>query len=85
MYFPDFRINGKDLVEIKGDDQFDKNGKMIDKLDRTKDSVAYAKYKCMIFNNVKIIKYEEMKPYLKYIWQKYGKKYLKQFKRQNRV
>ena len=41
---------------------------MIDKLDRTKDSVAYAKYKCMVFNNVKIIKYEEMKPYLKYIY-----------------
>lgn len=71
-------------MEIKGDDQFDKNtGKMIDKLDESKNDVARAKYECMVFNNVKIMKYNEIKPYLKYIRQKYGKKYLNQFKKQN--
>lgn len=43
-------------------------------------SKDYAKYECMIKNNVKIISDEEIKPILDYINEKYGKNYLKQFK-----
>ena len=81
-YFPDFRIYGNQLVEIKGDDQFDKTtGKMIDKLDKSKNYIAEAKHQCMIMNNVIIIRNDGMQKYLDYIKQAYGKGYLKQFKK----
>lgn len=79
-YFPDFRINGDTFIELKGDDQFDANGKMIDKLDPSKNYIAEAKQQCMIDNNVKVLKFAEMKPYFEYIEAKYGKSYLKSFK-----
>ena len=40
-----------------------------------------AKHQCMIKNNVKILTSIDMKPILKYIKDKYGKDYLKSFKR----
>ena len=79
-YFPDFILNNNQYIEIKGDDQFDKNGKMIDKLDHSKDYIAEAKHQCMISNNITIFKYDEVKKYLDYITENYGKSYLKQFK-----
>ena len=38
------------------------------------------KYKCMINNNVKILKKNEIRNILYYIKKKYGKNYLKNFK-----
>ena len=78
-YFPDFKVNDQ-LIEIKGDDQFDKDGNLIDKLNHKKNYICKAKQMCMIQNNVKILTYKEIKPYLIYIDNQYGKKYLKQFK-----
>lgn len=46
-------------------------------MENTKDN---EKYKLMIKNHVKLIKNEDIIPYLKYIDEKYGKDYLKQFK-----
>ena len=84
-YFPDFKINRNLLVEIKGDDQFDKKtGKMIDKLDPSKNYIAEAKYECMIANNVMIIKSDGIKKYIDYVEQTYGKGYLKQFKKKSK-
>lgn len=81
-YFPDFRTNGSTYIEIKGDDQFDKKtGKMIDKLDPSKNYIAEAKHDCMIANGVAIIKSDGIKKYLDYVEQKYGKGYLMQFKK----
>ena len=79
-YFPDFELNGQ-LIEIKGDDQFDENGKMINKSNHAKDYIAEAKYQCMLKNNVKILKGNDIKKYLDYIGQKYGKEYLRSFKK----
>ena len=53
---------------------------MIDKLDDKKNYIAEAKHRCMLENNVKIIKLNEIKQYLDYIDKTYGKKYLKQLK-----
>lgn len=50
IYEVDFLVDGK-LIEIKGDNQFDKNGNPIYKGESWKD-----KYDCMIKNNVEIIK-----------------------------
>lgn len=67
-YFPDFRIHGNQLVEIKGDDQFDKaTGKMVDKLDESKNYIAEAKHQCMVGNNVVMLKAKEMKKYIDYV------------------
>ena len=70
-YFPDFLIN-EQYVEIKGKHLLEWM-----KIPNTKD---YAKYECMIKNNVKIISDEEIKPILDYINEKYGKDYIKQFR-----
>lgn len=80
QYFPDFQTTDNQFIEIKGDDQFNEDGQMIDKLDDKKNYIAEAKHRCMLENNVKIIKLNEIKQYLDYIDKTYGKKYLKQFK-----
>lgn len=92
-YFPDFKINNK-LVEIKGDQFFDKAGNMKcpfrykswsnEKYKEICNRYA-AKYKCMIDNNVQILRTADYKQYLDYVAQKYGKNYLIQFKVSNTV
>ena len=37
---------------------------MIDKLDESRNYIAEAKYKCMIDNNVLILKHDDIKPYI---------------------
>ncbi len=76
LYYPDFLIN-EQYIEIKGKQFFNEKHELINPYNNTKD---YAKYECMIKNNVKIISDEEIKPILDYINKKYGKNYLKQFK-----
>lgn len=78
-YLPDFRIDGK-LVEVKGDQLFDKNGNPI----FNNKHPWKEKYQCMIDNNITIWKYKDVKPFLDYVSQKYGKDYLKQFRIQRK-
>lgn len=77
-YEPDFKINGI-FVEIKGD-MFFENDKMINPFDRNLDEKMEAKFNCMIENNVKILLYNDIKPYIEYVNMKYGKDYINQFK-----
>ena len=81
-YCPDFLIDGI-LYDIKGDQFFkDKNpnNEMICPYDRTKDGLFAAKYECMKLNNVKILHKEDVMPYINYINDTYGKRYLSTFK-----
>ena len=50
---------------------------MIDKLDSSKNYIAEAKHQCMLKNNVVILTSKEIKKYLDYVEQTYGKGYLK--------
>lgn len=74
-YYPDFLINDK-LYEIKGDHFFDKNNNYINPYNNKMNDKAFAKYQCMLKNNVKILKYKD----IAFILNKYGKKYFRQFK-----
>lgn len=81
-YYPDFKVNNE-LVEIKGDHFFDKTGNFrcpFNITDQYLQEQYKAKYQCMLDNNVKIMKYNEVRTIMYYIDKTYGKKYLKQFK-----
>jgi len=78
VYQPDFLVENQ-LVEIKGD-YFFVNDKLINPYDRSLDYKAEAKQKCMIENNVIILKSKEIKKYMDYVNNKYGKDYINQFK-----
>lgn len=73
-YYPDFIVNNQ-IIEIKGDQFFDKNGNFIQKTQHDKD-----KYKCMLTNNVILYRKNDILIYLKYVKEKYGKNYIKSFK-----
>lgn len=77
-YFPDFLYKDV-LIEIKGS-QFLENNKMINPFDRSQDDLMEAKHQCALQNNVKFWGYQEIKPYIKYITNKYGKSYLQSFR-----
>ena len=74
-YCPDFKIMNQ-LVEIKGDNFFDKHGNP--KLGRYD---WKAKYQCMLDNKVEVWTYKIVKPYIEYVETKYGDDYLKQFRK----
>lgn len=76
-YFPDFLINDK-IYEIKGDQFFNENNELIDPYNN---KVLIEKFECMMQNNVIILRETDLSPILKYINEKYGKNYVKQFKR----
>lgn len=87
-YFPDFKI-GNELYEIKGS-HFFKNGKMIcpyrkkewsDTRYQEECEKYEAKYQCMLKNNVNIVLTSSicMKIIRQYIYDHYGKSYLKSF------
>ena len=80
FYMPDFKVQDQ-YVEIKGNQFFDKNGDMQNPYDHSQDELYRAKQKCMELNNVKILKFDEYKKYLKYVQDRYGKKYLHNFKK----
>lgn len=71
-YYPDFLINDK-YYEIKGDNLY--NQMLIE------NTVENSKYKCLVKNNVILLLYNDIKPYLDYIKQTYETNYLKQFKK----
>ena len=61
-YLPDFLINDKEIIEIKGPHFFDINGNFIDPYDKSKEAQynAQLKYKCMIDNNVTILQKNDL-------------------------
>ena len=91
-YFVDFKVNDQ-FIEIKGDQFFNDDGILFcpyrkktwtDK-QYAKINERYAiKHKCMLDNNVIILRYKDYKPFLDYVSQKYGKDYLKQFRVQRK-
>lgn len=74
-YYPDFLINNE-LYEIKGDHFFDKDNNYINPFNNKNNTKAFLKYQCMLKNNIKILRYKD----ISFILNKYGKKFLKQFK-----
>lgn len=80
LYMPDFKVDGQ-FVEIKGDHFFKEDGTMCNPYDHTQDGLYEAKHKCMLENDVKIIKTSQMKGILDYVAMAYGKSYLKRFRR----
>ena len=82
FYYPDFKINDE-LIEIKGDHFFDKNGNFrcpFNILNENIQNEYKAKYQCMLDNNIKILRKNEIRNIFYYIEKTYGKHYLKQFK-----
>ena len=78
-YFPDFKI-GDMVFELKGDQFFDEHGVMQNPYDHLQDTRFAAKQKCMLQNNVIVLKSSEYCMFEEYVAQKYGCGYLKQFK-----
>lgn len=75
-YKPDFLVEGK-FFEIKGDQFFDKDGNPYDSYNKKPWKCKYDK---LIENNVNILRVGDIKKYLRYVKENYGKNYLKQFK-----
>lgn len=69
-FYPDFIVNGT-LVEIKGDHL---------KLDVYKTQLWQAKEQICKKEHIKVLSESEMKPVIKWVQNKFGKKYVKQFK-----
>lgn len=65
-YFPDFIIDNS-FVEIKGDQFFDKDEKMINPYDSLQNGLYEAKHQCMLQNNVKILKREDLQEAFEWI------------------
>lgn len=78
-YFPDFRLDGK-LIEIKGNQFFDENGKMINPYNHSQDDLFEAKHQCGLQNEVEFWGKDKMKPILNYIEEKYTKDFLNLFR-----
>lgn len=76
IYKPDFLVEGK-FIEIKGEQFFDKDGHPFNNY--TKKSWQ-TKFNKLVENKVEILRVDDIKKYLRYIKEKYGNKYLKQFK-----
>lgn len=76
FYQPDFLVEGQ-LHEIKGDQFFNEKNEPYNSYTKT---FWWEKYNILLANNVKILKLEDIKFYLRYVKEKYGKDYLKQFK-----
>ena len=81
-YFPDFKIDDK-IYEIKGDHFFNDNGVLIDPWDDSEygNGKAKAKYDCMLENHIIILRGNDIKPYYNWFKEKYGIKYLDNFRR----
>lgn len=78
-YCPDFKVDNQ-FIEIKGDQFFDKDGKMTNPF-CDDHGITEAKQKLMADNNIVILKGADIKKYIDYVNNKYGKTYLKSFKR----
>lgn len=74
--WPDFLVEGQ-FYEIKGDQFFNEKNEPYNRYTK---QYWWEKYKVLNDNNVKILRLEEIRKYLKYISTTYGKHYLKSFK-----
>ena len=72
FYFPDFKKDDV-FIEIKGNQFFDKFGNVLSKY---KDKFDYMKS-----IGVRILLYSDIKPYLEYVYNRYGRNFMKQFRR----
>lgn len=79
-YYPDFLINGK-LYEIKGDQFFDEDGLLINPYDPSMNDIYGAKYKCMVDNNINILKKGDLNHIFEYVDNKYGNHYITSFRK----
>lgn len=79
FYMPDFKVEDQ-FVEIKGDQFFKEDGTMQNPYDHSLDALFEAKHQCMIKNNVKILRSIDVKCFIQYVNDKYGKTYLASFK-----
>lgn len=79
LTYIDFELDNK-LIEIKGDHFLKEDGTWQDVWNHENDKLLEAKHQCLIKNNVKILYSKDYKKYLEYIKNKYGSKYLDQFK-----
>ena len=76
-YYPDFIVEGR-FYEVKGDQFFNEKGEPFDSYTN---ETWNNKYQLLKDNNVTILKMSDIKKYLKYIKEKYGKNYLNSFKK----
>ena len=79
-YFPDFKINNSELVEIKGDHFFTDSGKMCNPYDHSQDDLYEEKHLCGLRNGVKFLKSNDLKYIFDYLNNTYGKDWLSLFK-----
>lgn len=72
-YFPDFKVDNN-YIEIKGDHFFDKNGNFFNPYTNNikKQNIAQAKYKCMVENNIIILREKDIKQYIIFAEEKIG-------------
>lgn len=81
---PDFKVEDQ-LVELKGSQFLKEDGSWKNPYDKSQDGLFEAKHQCLLKNSVKIIYTDEYMNYVKYVEEKYGKDYLKQFKKSKNV
>lgn len=81
-YFPDFEIDGK-YYEIKGNQFLTEDNKWQNPFDHAQNDKYEAKHQCALQNNVIILYQKDYQKYIDYIETKYGKDYLKQFKKES--
>lgn len=90
-YIPDFIVDRK-VYEIKGNQFFNEDGKMIcpyrnegmsDETYQELCDISEAKHQCMIRNNVIICKKDEMTPIIAFLKDYLGKNYLDRFRKEN--
>lgn len=77
LYFPDFLINGV-FFEIKGEQFFNENDEPFSIYDN---DFWWEKYNFIKQNNIKILRYNNLISIFEYIDSKYGKDYIKSFKK----
>ena len=75
-YFPDFKINNE-LFEIKSDYLYKV---MTDKQFKDYSEKENAKFNIMKSNNIKILLYKDIKPFVEYVNNNYGSDYLQTFR-----
>jgi hypothetical protein len=76
LYYPDFLVEGR-FIEIKGNQFFNENG---EPYNLYKKEYWWEKYNILIKNNIYIMREQEAFTYVKYVNEKYGKDFLKQYK-----
>lgn len=79
FYEPDFLINNKEYVEIKGNQFFGKDGYMFCPYDKTKSERYRHKHVAMLRYNVSIIKTEDIGKYINYILKNYSDDFIKKY------